>query len=252
LPALAAAARAAAEAILPIWRHGVVGRAKPDGTPLTEADLAAERAILSALGAACPDIPVVSEESPPEGAAMPERFLLVDPLDGTKEFLGGSGEFTVNIAFVCANRPVAGVVLAPALDALWIGAEGEGATRTDLATGATRPISVRPRAAPPVAVASRSHADAETEAFLLQLGVAERRSVGSSLKFCLVAEGEADVYPRFGPTMEWDTAAGHAVLLSAGGRVETPAGAPLLYGLGGRGWRNPSFIAWGGDLPKPG
>ncbi|MCS6932084.1 MAG: 3'(2'),5'-bisphosphate nucleotidase CysQ [Acetobacteraceae bacterium] len=252
LPLLSEVARAAGEAILPIWRSGIAGRAKPDGSPLTEADLAAERVILAGLAAACPGLPVVSEESPPEEAAIPDRFLLVDPLDGTKEFLAGSGEFTVNIALVEAHRPVAGVVVAPALGVLWQGAVGAGATRTDRASGRTRPIAVRPRASPPVAVASRSHADAETEAFLAGLGVRERRAIGSSLKFCLVAEGEADVYPRFGPTMEWDTAAGHAVLLAAGGRVETPAGAPLRYGIGVQGWRNGPFIAWGGDLPADG
>lgn len=249
LAALAGVARAAGDAILPIYREGIIARAKPDGSPLTDADLAADAAILAGLARACPGIPVVTEETLPPGDFAPGRFLLVDPLDGTKEFLAGNGEFTVNIALVEDHRPVAGVVLAPALGLLWQGAEGEGASRTDLASGKRQPCRVRPRATPPVAVASRSHADTETEGFLARLGAAGRRSVGSSLKFCLVADGEADVYPRFAPTMEWDTAAGHAVLLAAGGRVETPEGAPLRYGLGGRGWRNPHFIAWGGDLP---
>lgn len=250
LAALAGVARAAGDAILPIYHEGILARAKPDGSPLTEADLAADAAILAGLARACPGIAVVTEETLPPGDSASGRFLLVDPLDGTKEFLAGNGEFTVNIALIEDHRPVAGVVLAPALGLLWQGAEGEGAARTDLSTGRTEPCRARPRASPPVAVASRSHADAETEAFLARLGAAERRSVGSSLKFCLVAEGKADVYPRFGPTMEWDTAAGHAVLLAAGGRVETPEGVALRYGLGGRGWRNPHFIAWGGDLPK--
>jgi len=252
LAALAEVAKAAGDAILPIYREGIVARAKPDGSPLTEADLAADAAILAGLARACPGIPVVTEETLPDGDSAPGRFLLVDPLDGTKEFLAGNGEFTVNIALIEDHRPVAGVVLAPALGLLWAGAEGQGATRTDLATGKIAPCRVRPRGRPPVAVASRSHADADTEAFLARLGAAERRSVGSSLKFCLVADGEADIYPRFAPTMEWDTAAGHAVLLAAGGRVETPDGAPLRYGTGGRGWRNPPFIAWGGDLPAGG
>lgn len=252
LAVLAEVAKAAGDAILPIYRDGIVARAKADGSPLTDADLAADAAILAGLARNCPGIPAVTEETLPEGDSASGRFLLVDPLDGTKEFLAGNGEFTVNIALVEHHRPVAGVVLAPALGLLWQGAEGEGATRTDLATGQTQPCRVRPRAAAPVAVASRSHADADTEAFLARLGAAERRSVGSSLKFCLVADGEADVYPRFAPTMEWDTAAGHAVLLAAGGRVETPEGAALRYGLGGRGWRNPHFIAWGGDLPRSG
>lgn len=252
LPLFSDLARAAGEAILPIWRSGVLAHTKADGSPLTEADLAAERILLAGLAAALPAIPVVSEEDPPAATALPERFLLVDPLDGTKEFLSGSGEFTVNLALIEAHRPVAGVVFAPALGLLWRGAEGAGAERQDLTAGTCRPIRVRPPVDPPVAVASRSHADADTEAFLARLGVAERRAIGSSLKFCLVAEGEADVYPRFGPTMEWDTAAGHAVLAAAGGRVETPAGLPLLYGRGEAGWRNGPFIAWGGDLPSPG
>jgi 3'(2'), 5'-bisphosphate nucleotidase len=252
LATLAAVARAGGEAILPVYREGILARAKPDGSPLTEADLAADAAILAGLARACPGIPVVTEETLPAGDSAAGRFLLVDPLDGTREFLAGNGEFTVNIALIEDHRPVAGVVLAPALGLLWAGAEGQGATRTDLATGKTQPCRVRPRGRPPVAVASRSHADAETEAFLARLGATARRSVGSSLKFCLVADGEADVYPRFGPTMEWDTAAGHAVLAAAGGRVETPQRAPLLYGTGGRGWRNPPFIAWGGDLPPGG
>lgn len=252
LAALAEVAKAAGDAILPIYREGIVARAKPDGSPLTDADLAADAVIRAGLARACPGIPVVTEETLPPGDSAPGCFLLVDPLDGTKEFLAGNGEFTVNVALVEDHRPVAGVVLAPALGLLWQGAMGEGATRTDLATGSARPCRVRPRPVAPVAVASRSHADAETEAFLAGLGVAGRRSVGSSLKFCLVADGEADVYPRFAPTMEWDTAAGHAVLLAAGGRVETPEGTALRYGLGGHGWRNPHFIAWGGDLPAGG
>ncbi len=280
LAALAEAARAGGEAILPIYaahvaqqRAGDVApppaaaqpalalREKPDGSPLTAADLAADAAIAAALARLCPGIPVVSEEGDARDA--PPRFLLVDPLDGTKEFLAGNGEFTVNIALIEDHEPVAGVVLAPALGVLWAGAAGQGATRTDIAQrpggpGAAphdpasdkmRPIQVRPRPAAPVAVASRSHADAETEGFLAGIGAGARRSVGSSLKFCLVAEGEADVYPRFAPTMEWDTAAGHAVLIAAGGRVAAPDGAPLRYGIAGRGWRNGHFIAWGGDLP---
>ena len=252
LAALAEVARAAGDAILPIYREGILARAKPDGSPLTDADLAADAVILAGLARAWPGIPVVTEETLPPGDWAPGRFLLVDPLDGTREFLAGNGEFTVNIALVEDHRPVAGVVLAPALGLLWQGAEGEGAARTDLATGETQPCRVRPRATPPVAVASRSHADAGTEAFLKRLGAVQRRSVGSSLKFCLLVDGQADVYPRLAPTMEWDTAAGHAVLLAAGGRVETPEGAPLRYGLGGRGWRNPHFTAWGGDLPPRG
>jgi 3'(2'), 5'-bisphosphate nucleotidase len=227
--------------------------AKSDGSPLTEADLAAEAIIAEALPAAAPGIAVVSEEdaarpAPPPGAA----FILVDPLDGTREFLGPSGEFTVNIALIEAGRPVCGVVYAPALGWIWRGARGAGAATASLSPGADparvdwRPIRARPRPATDwTALASRSHLDAETERFLAGLPVGEHRSIGSSLKFCLLAEGVADVYPRFGPTMEWDTAAGQAVLEAAGGRVETPAGAPFLYGKSDQGFRNGAFIAWG-------
>jgi len=226
------------------WHGGACATPKADGSPLTEADLAAHGAILAGLAAACPEFPVISEEdagcaeAPPGGA-----FILVDPLDGTREFLSGNGEFTVNIALIEAGAPVAGVVLAPALGRLWWGAVGEGAglRATD---GTARPIAARRAPAEGlVAVASRSHRDAETEAFLAGQHVAGLRSVGSSLKFCLVAEGEADLYPRFGPTMEWDTAAGQAVLAAAGGRVVTPAGAPFRYGK--PGLRNGPFVAWG-------
>ncbi|NKC31377.1 3'(2'),5'-bisphosphate nucleotidase CysQ [Falsiroseomonas selenitidurans] len=229
--------------------------AKQDGSPLTEADLAAEAVIAAGLPAAAPGIAVVSEEDadrpvPPAGS----RFILVDPLDGTREFLGPSGEFTVNIALVEDGRPVCGVVYAPALGRIWRGAVGLGAAMAALPPGADparaawRPIRARPRpAADWTAVASRSHLDAETEAFLAGLPIGEHRAIGSSLKFCLLAEGVADVYPRFGPTMEWDTAAGQAVLEAAGGRVVTPAGAPFRYGKTAAGFRNGGFVAWGAD-----
>ena len=225
----------------------VFGRAtaadKADGSPLTEADLAAEHAIAAGLAEAFPALPVVSEEDAVRRDTSPEGpYVLVDPLDGTREFLSGSGDFTVNIALIVEGAPVAGVVLAPALGRMWLGARGAGARRVE--GGQSRPIAVRrPPAGELVAVASRSHRDAETEAFLTRLPVAAMRSVGSSLKFCLVAEAAADVYPRFGPTMEWDTAAGQAVLEAAGGHVLTPDGAPFRYGK--PGWRNGAFIAWG-------
>jgi 3'(2'), 5'-bisphosphate nucleotidase len=231
--------------------HDVV--AKADGSPLTEADLAADAVIAAGLPAAAPGIAVVSEEDAVRVAlreGMP--FILVDPLDGTREFMGPSGEFTVNIALIEGGVPVCGVVYAPALGRIWRGARGLGAEAATLPSGADpgradwAPIRARPRPATDwTAVASRSHLDAETEAFLALLPIGERRSIGSSLKFCLVAQGEADVYPRFGPTMEWDTAAGQAVLDAAGGRVETPAGEPFRYGKLAEGFRNGSFIAWG-------
>jgi 3'(2'), 5'-bisphosphate nucleotidase len=228
--------------------------AKADGSPLTEADLAAEAVIAAGLPAAAPGIPVVSEEAEARSLPTPGApFILVDPLDGTREFLGPSGEFTVNIALIEGGRPVAGVVYAPALGRIWRGARGLGAAVAALpADAATKsaawtPIRVRPRPeAGLTAVASRSHLDPETSAFLAGLPVADRRSIGSSLKFCLVAEGEADVYPRFGPTMEWDTAAGQAVLEAAGGSVTSPDGAPFGYGKQDAGFRNGAFVAWGG------
>lgn len=240
--------------IMQIYATGVTASLKGDGSPLTEADLAAEAIILAGLAAAAPDIPVVSEE---DGGGIGPRpdpeavFLLVDPLDGTREFLDRNGEFTVNIAMVAAGVPIAGVVLAPATGRLWSGVSGMGASvqavGSDGVAGARRPITVRARPdGDLIAVTSRSHLTAETEAFLASLPIGERRSIGSSLKFCLVAQGDADVYPRFGPTMEWDTAAGQAVLAAAGGRVTDPTGMPLVYGKRATGYRNGSFIAWGG------
>ncbi|MBP0465485.1 3'(2'),5'-bisphosphate nucleotidase CysQ [Roseomonas sp. PWR1] len=242
--AFTSAAEAAAAGILSVY--GVAdSRPKADGSPLTEADLAAHDAIVAALAQRCPGIAVVSEEDAAATAVPPgAAFILVDPLDGTREFLSRNGEFTVNIALVEAGRPVAGVVLAPALGCAWLGVLGAGARKRGPGSAPWRPISVRrPDPAGIVAVASRSHRDAATDAFLAAHGVAGLRAVGSSLKFCLVAEGEADVYPRFGPTMEWDTAAGQAVLEAAGGSVLAAEGGPFAYGK--EGWRNGPFIAWG-------
>ncbi|MGG5808385.1 3'(2'),5'-bisphosphate nucleotidase CysQ [Falsiroseomonas sp. CW058] len=253
LPHLVAIAAEAGARIIAIRQrpHAVAGKA--DGSPVTEADLAAEAVIAAGLAQVAPGIPVVSEEdahrpAPPGDGA----FLLVDPLDGTREFLGQSGEFTVNIALIEGGRPVCGVVYAPALSRIWRGAVGHGAEHAVLPPGADAgaaawtPSLARPRPDEGwTAVASRSHLDAETRDFLARLPVAESRSIGSSLKFCLVADGEADVYPRFGPTCEWDTAAGQAVLEAAGGRVTRPDGAPFLYGKAAQGYRNGPFVAWG-------
>jgi len=245
LPPVVALAERAGALILEHYRDGVAVRAKADASPVTVADEAAEVLILEGLAELTPEIPVVAEETVAAGH-VPElgdgRFWLVDPLDGTKEFLSRNGEFTVNIALIEGREPVLGVVFAPALGKVWWGARGAGAMLRDAA--GERPIAARPRPASGiVAVASRSHSDPQTEAFLDQMGVAERISAGSSLKFCLVAEGRADVYPRFGPTMEWDTAAGHAVLRAAGGQVTTRDGAPFTYRK--PGFRNPEFIARG-------
>jgi 3'(2'), 5'-bisphosphate nucleotidase len=228
-------------------------RMKKDSSPVTIADERAEELILGLLRAKASAIPIVAEESMARGVktAVGDSFILVDPLDGTREFIAGNGEFTVNVALVRAAAPVAGAVYAPALGRIWFG--GESAFVCDVAVGGLlpekplwRPITTRPAPANGlVALASRSHCDPATEAFLGKLLVAERRSAGSSLKFCALAEGNADVYPRFAPTMEWDTAAGDAVLRAAGGLVLAVAGGPLLYGKTEHGLLNGGFIAWG-------
>lgn len=238
-------ARRAGELIMEIYASDFTVRGKEDASPVTEADERAEASIVAALKAAWPDIPVIAEESVAAGLipAIDKRFWLVDPLDGTKEFIGRNGEFTVNIALIEDGEPVAGVVLAPALGRLFAGATGTGAFAED-STG-RRPI--RCRAIPQeglTVVASRSHGDAAAlESFLAGRKVAALKSAGSSLKLCLVAAGEADVYPRLGRTMEWDIAAGHAVLAAAGGRIADMGGQPLRYGK--PGFDNPHFAAWG-------
>jgi len=219
---------------------------KADGSPVTAADKAAEDVILPALRALTPDIPVISEEEAAAGVS-PEvtgsSFWLVDPLDGTKEFIKQNGEFTVNIALIEKGLPVLGVVHSPVTGDTYAAA-GLG-TATVKMGGETRSISVRkPPAEGLTVVASRSHgAGPELDAFLAGLKIAEQRSAGSSVKLCLVARGDADVYPRLGTTMEWDIAAGHAVLRGAGGRVETVDGGPFVYGK--PEFRNPHFVAYG-------
>lgn len=237
--------RAAGDVIMNIYETDFAVRGKGDASPVTEADEKAERLILSALASISPDIPVVAEEAVAAGSVpeVTDRFWLVDPLDGTKEFINRNGEFTVNVALIEDGEPVLGVVFAPALARLFAGTVGEGAFVEDAA--GRRPIACRvPPEAGLTVVASRSHGDpAELEAFLGGRKVAELRSAGSSLKICLVAAGEADLYPRLGRTMEWDIAAGHAVLCAAGGRLTTVAGDPLPYGK--PDFANPHFVAWG-------
>jgi 3'(2'), 5'-bisphosphate nucleotidase len=246
LPEIVALADRAGAVILEHYHGDVAVRAKADASPVTAADEAAEAVILARLAELTPDVPAIAEETVAAGH-VPDLddgpFWLVDPLDGTKEFLSRNGEFTVNVALIEGCLPILGVVLAPARALAWWGARGRGAVARD-ADGQTRPIAARK--APSgglVAIASRSHRDPETQAFLDQAGVAECISAGSSLKFCLVAEGKADLYPRFGRTMEWDTAAGHAVLCAAGGRVTTRDGAPFRYRK--PGFENSAFIARG-------
>ncbi len=243
---VSAIARAAGQAIMEHYAGRVVVERKADDSPLTAADLDAHRAIVAGLRDLTPDVPVLSEESSGIGTAQRRRwreYWLVDPLDGTKEFLSRNGEFTVNIALVRDHSPVLGIVHAPALAVprTYAGSEGAGATRADGA-GAPRPIRVASAPAILRVVGSRSHRGASLDAFLARLGPHELVAMGSSLKFCLVAEGAADVYPRFGPTSEWDTAAAQAVVEAAGGVVLAPDRAPLRYNARDD-LLNPSFIA---------
>ncbi len=246
----------AGAAIMPFFQTGGDVRQKDDQSPVTDADEAAERIILDRLRTLTPDIPVVAEEEAAAGRipTVGTRFFLVDPLDGTKEFISGRGEFTVNIALIEDGLPTAGVVFAPALKRLFLGYAPDQAFEETVAPdpaladapGSLKPITARrPPAAGLVAVASRSHRAEETDRYLAQFQVADFVSAGSSLKFCLVAAGEADIYPRHGRTMEWDTAAGHAVLAAAGGTVMTFEGAPLRYGKTADGFANPFFVARG-------
>jgi len=227
--------------IMRIYAAGFTARAKADASPVTEADEAAERLILAGLARIAPDAPVVAEESVAAGRgprSIGERFFLVDPLDGTKEFVARNGEFTVNIALIENGRPVMGVVHAPAAsETYWADATGAFA-------GEGGRIAARraPRGGP-IALVSRSHSNPETEAWLTTQRIAGRRNAGSSLKFCHIAAGLGDLYPRFGRTMEWDTAAGQAILEAAGGSVRDLDGRALAYGK--PGFVNPSYIARG-------
>jgi 3'(2'), 5'-bisphosphate nucleotidase len=220
---------------------------KDDRSPVTEADKQAEIVILAELAKAFPDIPVISEEAFSEGnrPEIGDMFFLVDPVDGTKEFISKNGEFTVNIALIDKGHPVAGVVLAPAKERLFAGNRDDGAFQAT-STAARQPIKVNDaQNGGLVAVASRSHRDSKTDEYLAHYNIKDIVAAGSSLKFCLVATGEADIYPRHGRTMEWDTAAGHAVLAAAGGKVTKLDGSPFLYGKTQDGFANPFFVAKG-------
>lgn len=251
LPTLVEIALAAGEEIERIYAEGCETEEKADGSPVTIADRHAEAIILDRLAAAFPAIPVLAEEEAAAGR-IPElgrRFFCVDPLDGTRGFVQRTGEFTVNIGLIEGGEAIAGVIYAPDPRLLYFGARGQGAFRARDG-GVTEPIRPRPRPAGLTAVGSRSHASHGTAEKSLHLGIAEFVASSSSLKFCLVAEGTADVYPRHGQTAEWDTAAGQAILEAAGGRVmaldesgrET---GPLRYGKAEAGFLNPPFIAWG-------
>jgi 3'(2'), 5'-bisphosphate nucleotidase len=252
LQSLIYTAQRAGGAIMAVYVTDFAVRDKADASPVTVADEAAEKIILQDLTQFAPGIPVVAEESVAAGKVpvVAERFFLVDPLDGTKEFISHRDEFTVNVALIENGEPVLGVVYAPARHELyWGDVRAKKAGHIGADPDGTMPslgAAISARIAPPrglVAVASRSHRTPETDAFLANYPVTEFKSVGSSLKFCLVAAGQADLYPRIGTTMEWDTAAGQAVLMAAGGSVRTLEGTPFRYGK--PGFKNGNFVARG-------
>lgn len=251
---LLAAAIAAGDAILDVRSRTVAVEHKADSSPVTEADRAAEVIILAELAKVAPGVPVVAEEAVSAGdlPSVGDSFFLVDPLDGTKEFIGGGSDFTVNIALIRDARPAMGIVYTPATGTMYVGTSDGGAWTAKVEDGAVTgraPIAVRPVGATIDVVASKSHRTPETDDYINRYPVGELVSAGSSLKFCLVAEGKADLYPRMGTTMQWDIAAGDAVLRAAGGKVVTLDGKPFRYGPTGEegvgAFRNPWFIAAG-------
>jgi 3'(2'), 5'-bisphosphate nucleotidase len=242
----------AGAAIMAVDRRAMAIRDKADGSPVTEADLAADRIIGDGLSRLIPDIPALSEERP-HPVRLPYRgsFFLIDPLDGTKEFVAGRSEFTVNLALVTGATPLLGIIGAPALGLIWRGLVGRGAERLRMEGTSARsaePIHTRPlprRGDPWIAAVSRSHGDTRSEAFIASRPGAVRERLGSAVKFGRLAEGAADIYPRLAPTSEWDVAAGHAVVTAAGGKVTDAEGAELRFGQRRDGFVVPEFIAWG-------
>lgn len=241
LEACCTIAQEAGTILMRYFRDGFATQHKPDQSPVTDADLAANRFICEALLKLTPDIPVVAEEDEVVTREKHAMFWLVDPLDGTKAFVKREPEFSVNIGLIKDRRPVLGVLYAPPQDILYYGAVGQGAFR--IMNGTATVIAAREAPEKLVITRSKSHPSAATAAYLRNLNIGEMISMSSAIKFCLVAEGRADIYPRFGRTMEWDTAAGHAIVEAAGGRVETADGKPLVYGK--PGFENPPFIAYG-------
>lgn len=239
----------AGAAILAVNRGTMRVDGKLDGSPVTEADLAADRIIAEGLARLVPELPTLSEErvglakAPYQGS-----FFLIDPLDGTKEFVAGRDEFTVNLALVTNGTPILGIVGAPALGLIWRGLVGRGAERLKTGDALAEPIHTRThpkRGEPWIVAVSRSHLDGRTEAFIAKRPGAVREVLGSALKFGRVAEGGVDIYPRLAPTSEWDIAAGHALVTAAGGRITDAHGARLQFGTGRDGFIVPEFIAWG-------
>ena len=239
-------------AILAVNRAAMKVDGKTDGSPVTEADLAADRIIGEGLARLAPNIPSLSEERT-HLAKLPykDSFFLIDPLDGTKEFVAGRAEFTVNLALVTNGTPLLGIIGAPALGLIWRGLVGRGAERLRIegtSIGAAEPIHTRQipkRGNPWIAAVSRSHGDPRSEAFIASRPGAIRERLGSAVKFGRLAEGAADIYPRLAPTSEWDVAAGHAVVTAAGGKVTDARGAALRFGERQDGFVMPEFIAWG-------
>jgi len=228
----------------------LIPRLKADQSPVTVADEASEALIIEGVAHLLPGVPVISEESADaQDNRFDGSFLIVDPLDGTREFLAGRDEFTVNLALISGGVPIAGIIAAPARGRVWRGVVGIKAERLRLLEdGADQAQPIRTRAWPhegAVAAVSRSHFDPATDAFLATLGLVTRSASGSALKFCQIAEGGADVYPRLATTCEWDVAAGQALVVAAGGSVGTPQGLPLEYGRAAKNFRVPAFVAWG-------
>jgi 3'(2'), 5'-bisphosphate nucleotidase len=250
---LTAAVGVAAAATLDVARRGPNVRIKADRSPVTDADECSQAILLAAAARLMPGVTVVSEEMANLPSRLDDIFILIDPLDGTKEYVSGSSEYTVNLAIVRNGEPVVGFIAVPAAGLIYRGVAGHGAERLAMSPDGTILVSsgvqpIRIRAAPQgglVAAVSRSHLDAATVALLDRLGVVQRAACGSALKFCRVAEGIADIYPRLATTCEWDVAAGHALVVAAGGCVTLPDGGALRYGDAAGDFRIPAFIAWG-------
>jgi 3'(2'), 5'-bisphosphate nucleotidase len=244
---------AAGAAILAARRTCLNVRTKADESPVTSADHASEAVMLEGIARLLPGVPVISEEAGCAHSNISGMFVLIDPLDGTRELLAGRDEFTINLSIIEGGRPQLGIIAAPARGLIWQGIVGAGAERLRLAAGepasaARDRVDIRTRPCPQsglVALVSRSHLDAQTEALLARLPLARRVACGSAIKFCLLAQGEADIYPRLSTTCEWDIAAGEAIICAAGGVMTAPAGSDLVYGRIDREFRVPGFVAWG-------